>query len=162
MARQVEIIQHLWCDPCMEETPDGDETRYVEAVREIPLVFGAKGKSKVLAVCELHDKEVVQPLEEWYRRLAQENPDQPRPGKVRTPKPPTSEESGPVAVACPICNKPYAFLGGHWRDVHQAELQQTLEQYRGEPTPYPCPKCPLAFGKPQGLGVHVGRIHKEP
>lgn len=74
MARAVEIIQHLWCDPCLD-TPEGPI--YTQAVREVTLAFGLPGKPlkpKVLAVCEIHDKELA-PLEEWYRDLAQEDPD---------------------------------------------------------------------------------------
>lgn len=71
MAREIEIIERVWCDPCQaadQKTP---------AVREVTMAFRIPGrplKEKLLGVCERHDVGVAQ-VEEWYRELAQEDPD---------------------------------------------------------------------------------------
>ena len=109
MARQVEIITHLWCDPCLDETPDGEEPRYVEAVREVNLGFGPVGKkelkARVLAVCELHDKEVVLPLEAWYQTLAQDDPEKRKTAtSAPTPKPVTRVRAPEnIGDPCLVC-----------------------------------------------------------
>lgn len=161
MARQVEVIQHVWCDPCMEETPEGEETRYVEAVREVPLVFGARGKRKLLAICELHDKEVVQPLQEWYTRLAQEDPDKPARRASHLAQPKDEEDDRPVeSCTVPGCSYAGKAPRSHWKSKHDGTIKQSYDQYVGIEVPYVCDECPRAFRLPQSLAVHKSTTHR--
>lgn len=122
MARQVEIIQHLWCDPCLDN-PDGPV--YTQAVREVTLAFGPPGKAlkpKVLAVCEIHDKELSS-IEQWYRELAQDDPDKPvkhRAGRTPAEVDPVAPDAKPFP--CAACDYRSTSYGGLKQHIRKHEI----------------------------------------
>jgi hypothetical protein len=111
MARESFVVTNTWCDPCFDSTPVDEEPLRVPAVREITLAVGTVGravKQKILGVCEQHDKESIQLVEEWYTHLAQENPDKkPRAVKAApavTPPPPHLRGAlDDVGKPCVVC-----------------------------------------------------------
>lgn len=123
MARQ--IIQRVWCDPCMLQA-DGDDEVLVEAT-EVTVAFGAM-KPRVIAVCEVHSKELIEPLRDMIQGLP--TVDGGNPGSGR-PKAAVAAENE-VECLVPGCGarlKNRGSLSSHVRQSHDMPLVEYRKQY---------------------------------
>lgn len=152
MAR--EVIVRTWCDPCLAEDVQED------GVELAPLLLPELGgtKPRVVALCEVHRKELYQPLldllEEHGQMVDEEgNPSGPR-GKY------TRAKDVPNPLGCPAegCSHESpnrSALSSHVRNMHDTTLSVLL----GEETPYECPECGLKSARPQGIAAHRRKVH---
>lgn len=180
MAR--EVVTHVWCDVCLQED------NYSEAKELPPITLGGM-KPRVLALCELHEKEVYQPIRELLTEL----------GVVAdslhtgTKFPGTSPGSGVWPCpdpGCPKHTKPYKHeqsLRNHARDVHNVSITVLRKQFGpggggapdealfDEEDPGPAPAvteavcdvegCDKVYAWPEirypavALGVHKSKAH---
>jgi predicted RNA-binding Zn-ribbon protein involved in translation (DUF1610 family) len=165
MARQV--IVKTWCDPCLEQSVDteGEELPPLK-LPELP------GRARVLALCEVHRKELYDPLVEALRELGQTVDAEGNPAGARGPlkktpmepaitgpsSTPSSAELGPTT--CPDCFKELKSLGSlqaHVRHVHNTTLRELQGHPKGEG--FACPECGQVCLNAQGLGAHRSRKH---
>lgn len=176
MAR--EVVTHIWCDVCMHT-----DDVYTEATETPPIVLGNM-KPRVLALCDVHTKEVYEPIKELLTELGQVADAAKFPG--------TSPGSGTWPCPDPACHKhdrPFKHeqsLRNHSKQVHGmtiAELRRfhagEAGLFDGEPevqvaaTPPPkvteavCDQrgCDVAYTWPeykapaQAMGVHRAKAH---
>lgn len=165
MARQ--IVIHTWCDIHLAdgENVEGQET---------PPLSLVPGTPRILALCEVHQKELLEPLVAALAELGQ-----PVEGQA-APAPSTRQERGYAGrtdedrAPCPICGKVSLnrrALSSHTRQQHHKTLGQVEEEYRGqgqgqgqgqEPLTleYQCPQCEFRSSKPQGIGAHRVARHR--
>jgi uncharacterized C2H2 Zn-finger protein len=156
-----EII--TWCSPC-----------FADEVREpgLTLVLAIDGgKPQALDLCEVHHKQIAQPLLDVLAEYGQ-------PVDIseqkRSSKSAASVTSGRLegGQECPVttCGKSYrnaASLSKHVRRVHGTtitDVRHGSDQLDGMPDPEKTHKCPdddcgRLFSTPQGLGAHRSRVH---
>lgn len=158
MAR--EVIFKTWCDLCLarDEQTEGQEIPPL-LLPEIP------GKQAVVvALCEVHRKEVYDPLVAILQEYGQHvdehgNPTGPR-GKYKA-KPGSPAAAVIEAVpdsTCPLCGKEMAHRGSvnsHLRNSHGT----TRGEVEGQKSQHECPECHRMFQLPQALGSHRKRAH---
>lgn len=124
MAR--EVITRILCDVCMHL----DEA-YVEAVETPPITIGT-AKPRILALCEVHHKEVFEPIKELLMDLGTVLSEG-SPATTRFPG--TSPGSGVFPCPVPDCHKhtkPFKHeqsLRNHSRNMHDMPIQQLRAQY---------------------------------
>jgi hypothetical protein len=159
-----EVILKTWCDPHL------DQGEHVEGQELPPLLLpDLPGRQAVtMAVCDVHRKELYEPLVDALREFGQHvddegNPTGPR-GRYKKAEKPARKYNETVegGVKCPACehrspNVPA--LSSHARNTHDS----TIAELEGKPTPYACPECPedrpKSFATPQALGAHRARMH---
>lgn len=170
-----EVISYTWCDICL----DRDDAR-VEA-EEVTIQLAAL-KPRVLALCEVHTKEIITPLREILQELGQVDTT----ATVATTRTPSANrQAGQFFCPEPSCGKMYHYkqsLRNHCRENHGTTLNELLkvhgESQRGGDTTLPgtdpsaaeefaCdqPGCnvaydPAEYAKPaQALGLHRKKVH---
>lgn len=150
MAR--EVIVNTLCDPCLAEDVRTEG-------RELPAIQlpGVPGKAaRVVAVCERHDKELLQPLvalltEHGQAVDAEGQPTSTARGNRR------GKANNQEAMTCPVCGHSSpnrGALASHARNMHDAALGELL----GEAT-LTCPECGRLCSRPQGLAAHRRSAH---
>jgi ribosomal protein S27E len=162
MARQV--IVKTWCDPCLDNGQDNEGVE-LPALKlpELP------GRARLLALCEVHRKELYDPLVEALRLLGQPVdaegavvPTKTTRKKAAAPVEPTAVEPAAAdgRVACPSCGESLASRTGlqaHVRRIHDTTL--AVLEGRNAEDGFACPECGQVCLNPQGLGAHRSRIH---
>lgn len=152
MAR--EVIVRTWCDPCLAED------RHTEAEELPPLALTGR-KPRVVALCEVHRKELFDPLAQLLADHGQ--PVDESTSSLRIPKSsPTAKPStsGSSELKCPGCEyiaPNRSSLQSHARAQHNT----TLAELAGEPTPFECDVCHQKFSTNAGRGVHRTRSHPD-
>lgn len=162
MAR--EVIVMTWCDVCLAEDVQEDATELP------PLLIPELGtKPRTMALCEVHLKEVYEPLVSLLREHGQMvdadgNHTGPR-GKYKkagksTAAPAASSPAAADEDGCPVDGCDYvapnrSSLRSHVRRRHDVTLSELL----GEEQPYECPECGLKSSRPQGLAAHRRKVH---
>jgi uncharacterized C2H2 Zn-finger protein len=175
MARQV--IVKTWCDPCLDADQETEGTELPPLkLPELP------GRARVLALCEVHRKEVYEPLVDMLRELGQTVDGEGNPAGARGPlkKTPMEPAGAPAAearvgivdgkvkvtaaedgrVVCPTCSKSLktrTSLQAHVRHVHDTTL--AVLEGRDSTDGFTCPECGQVCLNAQGLGAHRSRIH---
>jgi hypothetical protein len=150
-----EVIVRTWCDPCLAED------RQEDGVELAPLLLPELGgtKARVVALCEVHRKELYQPLldllEEHGQMVDEEgNPSGPR-GAYKKRALASPEALSCPAEGCDHISPNRSALSSHVRNMHGT----TLSALNGEPTPYECPECGLKSARPQGIAAHRRKVH---
>lgn len=177
MAR--EVITKIWCDVCLQDDvyTDGSETP--------PITIGSL-KPRVMALCDVHVKEVFDPIKELLTELGQVLPQQGTMARM----PGTSPGSGVWPCPDPQCAKhtrPYKHeqsLRNHVRQEHQMALTEWNEKFgiveegalfadapKADDGPavttVKCdqPGCDVSYSYPdykrpaQAMGVHRAKAH---
>lgn len=136
------------CDPCSEQGEENEGSQQTLSV---------DGLSGLLDLCELHRKELVEPLRLLLLEYGRTEDGKPvKPGRKLTP----AVVSDPVPCLVEGCTKgPYAnrnSMLAHLRmdhDTTEAELLGLADHV--------CTvrNCGRAFGSPQALAVHKARKH---
>lgn len=170
MAR--EVITRVWCDLCLSEDTQ------TEGVETPPITLGGH-KPRVLALCDVHTKEVYDPLRDLLREFGQVVDET----AVRLPG--TSPGSGIFPCPDPTCHKhvkPFKHeqsLRNHAKGVHGKSVTELRAVLAGEEPPAPVeplvteakcdqPGCDKvyaypAFKRPRtALGVHKAKAHGIP
>jgi hypothetical protein len=172
MAR--EVILRTWCDVCLAKDQN-------EEGIELPPLHLVPGKPRVVALCEVHRKELFDPLVELLKEHGQPvDPDgnptpgvrghyQPRRGQRSTPANERKLAEGGVPCPFPGCgmvSKSRPSLQHHTTRMHQVSLDTLEAAPPGEvetvaalPKAYECPDCERTFETPQGRGAHRARAH---
>jgi len=144
-----EII--AWCDVCLH-----DDIK--QPARTLaPMTLDAS-KPRVIDVCEVHEKEIVEPLRQLLAEFGQ---------PVESSSSSSRDEQHPCPIAS--CGKSYVSaqsLGKHLRSKHNTTLSDALAGI-DQPLPIeaelqhqcPEPDCARGFSTPQGLGAHRNRVH---
>lgn len=166
MAR--EIVTKIWCDPCSIRSGDGDP-ELSEATEEIVQIGTAK--PRLIAVCEVHRKELIDPLREIIKDL-------PTLDSANGPMKPRS--SGEVNTElCKECNTPLknrSSLTSHVRQIHNLTVGEYREKHEmteeeraaslAGKVEVKCDQEGCDWTKPatpsrqnQVLGVHKSRAH---
>jgi hypothetical protein len=158
-----EVIFKTWCDLCLAA-----EQKNVEGIELPALALPEVGnKPRVVALCEVHRKELYDPLVEVLREHGQIADEAGQPTGHTGPRGPykkrgaTAKENVPGGMDCPQCghNSPNrSALSSHVRNMHDA----TLGEVTGRPTPYECPECGRGFVAPQGVAAHRRIAHGVP
>lgn len=164
MAR--EVIVKTWCDPCLEQ---GEEREGVELsptkLAELP------GRARIIALCEVHHKELYEPFVTVLRELGQTVDEDGQPAGARGPKRKAApaEQKPDKPHACPKCgkgSKTFPGLQAHVRAQHGTTLRelQGLPPFRTTGPPVPteplvCPECGQSCANAQGLGAHRKQKH---
>lgn len=150
MAR--EVVVHLWCDPCLAEDQHVEGQELTLVLPDLP-----GSKPRVVAVCELHRKELYQPLLDLLAEHGQTVDEEGNPTGQRGPKRKRASSS-PASEACPECGHVAPnrqALGSHCRSRHG----KSIAELEGKELPYVCPECGLRTSRPQGLGAHRKAAH---
>lgn len=176
MAR--EILTRIWCDACLQQG------EHAEAEELPPVVIGTM-KPRLLALCEVHTKELFAPLRDMLVDLGQVIP---ATGVSST----TNNDVGVFPCPVPDCEKhtvPFTHkqsLRNHCRDAHDSTMTELRAKYPA-PNSDPassqqvarrneqvtnkrvdCPECGKAFKFPEyrqpsrALGVHRAKEHGVP
>jgi hypothetical protein len=153
MAR--EVIVKTWCDPCLAEDVNEEGTELAPIL--LPELGGTK--PRVVAVCEVHRKELYQPLLDLLAEHGQMvdedgNPTGPRGSYKKR----ANSTQGPLtcpAEGCDHSSPNRSALSSHVRNMHDT----TLSVLQGEETPYECPECGLKSARPQGIAAHRRKVH---
>jgi hypothetical protein len=150
-----EVIVRTWCDVCLDNDQETDATELAPLL--LPEVGGTK--PRVVALCEVHLKEVYQPLVDVLRDHGQivdeeGNPSGPR-GKYGKAKPGDPGSWNCPAEGCEHVSPNRAAISSHVRNMHNTTLAVLL----GQATPYECPECGLKSARPQGLAAHRRTVH---
>lgn len=114
MAR--EVVTHIWCDVCLHT-----EDTYTEGTETPPITLGNM-KPRVLGLCDVHTKDVYEPIKELLAQLGQVVPEG---GTARFPG--TSAGSGVWPCPDPACAKhatPFK---------HEQSLRNHAKKFHGVP-----------------------------
>lgn len=157
MAR--EVIVRTWCDPCLANDVQEEGTELPPLT--LPGLTG--NKRRVLALCDVHRKEVYQPLLELLEEHGQMvddegNPSGPRgPYKTRGASQGNSTQGSLTCPAegCDHTSPNRSALSSHVRNMHDT----TLSVLQGLDTPFECPECGLKSARPQGIAAHRRKVH---
>lgn len=153
MAR--EVILRTWCDLCLDN--DVNE----EGVELAPLLLPEVGgnKPRVLALCEVHLKELYQPLVDALVEHGQMVDDDGNPtGPRGRYKKAASKGGDGEDWACPACDHVSpnrAALNSHARGRHG----KSLAALQGAEEKFECPECGMRSARPQGLAAHRRSVH---
>jgi hypothetical protein len=114
MAR--EIIQRIWCDPCMAEDVRSEATYFTVAL--------GNRKPREIAFCGTHYEEILQPLEQAIDELGQviDSAAAPTPASAAG-----ATFSAPVMCLAPGCGKSYKQLKrfrDHARMIHELTARE--------------------------------------
>lgn len=135
-----EIVTTTWCDACMEEDRREPGQEYG------PLSLSPSSKPRTLDLCEVHHKQLLQPLQEalsTYGRTAQQAlVTRGRPTAGRRPHSARADEApGPFYCLVPGCTgynrdgyRDLSRLKGHLRAIHKVPFEEYVDTY-GEPVP---------------------------
>jgi hypothetical protein len=149
MAR--EVIVRTWCDPCLadDKHEEGDEFGPMSLI---------PGKPRVVALCEVHRKELYDPLIELLTDHGQpvDSDGNSSPGVRGHHKPRATNATGPTCPACGHVSTTRTALQAHTRKMHEASLG-VLEGKA--PSVHTCPECQREFDTPQGMGAHRRAVH---
>lgn len=158
MPREIKTLD--WCDRCAQDD------QWVEAREMPPITIGQK-KARILLLCEMHEKELITPLDELLTDMGQivDTP-------ARGMQAPRTYRSGSYPCPVPDCVKhdnPFGHeqsLRGHARKMHDATIGELVTEH-GRPEGaadvpifaapdevYPCPECERKFNKASALGRH--------
>ena len=164
-----EIVAFAWCDVCQQH----DEK--VPGITTPPITIG-NGKPKELDLCEVHEKEVLEPLRALLNEVGQEVKP-PRKGRPSSATPVVA--SGGVVVPgarkayvkCLFCDatpKTKGAYGVHLNQHHDGKKMTDLdviEQLYGGANPieprqeFACDQCSISYDRRSSLSGHKTNVH---
>lgn len=140
-----ELVVRVTCDLCTKRTTEEESSTKQ---------FVWDGDARELDVCmtcvdRLPSTTVGELMEVSRRQTTQTLP------TSRTINRALGADPSRTPEECPVPECPFVGISlvAHWRAKH-SDLEQTLDQYMGRPTPYECEECPKAFGRAQALAIH--------